>query len=74
MTYIATGATGKLGEEGLLADGRRQPHVDLPTEIPLPFGGKIDLPPVGFDVPGSPAYIDPEADRPSESVTKDHAF
>ena len=74
MTYIATGETGKLGEEGLLADGRRQPHVDLPTEIDLPFGGKIDLPPVGFDVPGSPAYIDPEADRPAESVTKDHAF
>ena len=74
MTYIATGESGELGDEGLLADGRRQPHVDLPTEIDLPFGGKIDLPPVGFDVPGSPAYIDPESDRPSESVTKDHAF
>jgi hypothetical protein len=74
MTYIATGESGELGDEGLLADGRRQPHVDLPTEIDLPFGGKIDLPPVGFDVPGSPAYIDPETGRPSESVTKDHAF
>ncbi len=74
MTYIATGESGELGDEGLLADGRRQPHVDLPTEIDLPFGGKIDLPPVGFDVPGSPAYIDPEAGRPAESVTKDHAF
>ncbi|MFY9917141.1 MAG: alpha/beta hydrolase [Mycobacterium sp.] len=74
MTYIATGESGKLGEEGLLAEGRHQPHVDLPTEIDLPFGGKIDVPPIGFDVPGSPAYIDPEADRPSESVTKDHAF
>ena len=74
MTYIATGESGELGDEGLLADGRRQPHVDLPTEIDLPFGGKIDLPPVGFDVPGSPAYIDPESGRPSESVTKDHAF
>ena len=74
MTYIATGESGDLAGEGLLADGRRQPHVDLPTEIDLPFGRKIDLPPVGFDIPGSPAYIDPEADRSSESVTKDHAF
>jgi hypothetical protein len=74
MTYIATGESGELGDEGLLADGRRQPHVNLPTEIDLPFGGKIDLPPVGFDIPGSPAYIDPESGRPSESVTKDRAF
>lgn len=74
MTYIATGESGELGDEELLADGRRQPHVDLPTEIDLPFGGKIDLPPVGFDIPGSPAYIDPETGRPAESVTKDHAF
>jgi hypothetical protein len=74
MTHIATGESDQLAGEGLLADGRRQPHVDLPTEVDLPFGGKIPLPPVGFDIPGSPAYIDPEAGRPSESVTKDHAF
>ncbi|WP_123027622.1 alpha/beta hydrolase [Mycolicibacterium stellerae] len=74
MTYIAVGEGGELGDEGLLADGRRQPHVDLPTEIDLPFGGRIELPPVGFDIPGSPAYLDPETGRPSESVTKDHAF
>jgi hypothetical protein len=74
MTHIATGESDQLAGEGLLADGRRQPHVDLPTEIDLPFGGKIPLPPVGFDIPGSPAYIDPEAGRPSEAVTKDHAF
>ena len=74
MTYIATGESGDLAGDGLLADGRRQPHIDLPTEIDLPFGGKIDLPHVGFDIPGSPAYIDPEAERPAESVTKSHAF
>jgi hypothetical protein len=74
MTYIAAGDSGELAGEGLLADGRHQPHIDLPTEIDLPFGGKIDLPPVGFDVPGSAAYIDPEAERPAESVTKNHAF
>jgi hypothetical protein len=74
MTHIVTGDGGGLAEDGLLAEGRRQPHIDLPTEIELPFGGTVDLPPVGFDVPGSPAYIDPEAERPSESVTKDHAY
>ncbi len=74
MTYVATGESDRLGGEGLLAEGRHQPHIDLPSEIDLPFGGKIDLPPVGFDIPGSPAYIDPEAERPPESVTKDHAF
>ena len=74
MTRIATGEGSELAGEGLLADGRHQPHVDLPTGIDLPFGGKIDLPPVGFDVPGSPAYIDPEGDRSPETITKDHAF
>lgn len=74
MTHIVTGEGGELAENGLLAEGRRQPRIDLPTEIDLPFGGKIDLPPVGFDVPGSPAYIDPEGQRPGQSVTQDHAF
>jgi len=74
LTHIATGDDGQLAGEGLVAEGRRQPHVDLPTEVELPFGGKVALSDVGFDIPGSPAYIDPEADRPSESVTKDHAF
>jgi hypothetical protein len=74
MTHIVTGNGDGLAADGLLADGRRQPHIDLPTEIDLPFGGKIDLPHVGFDIPGSPAYIDPEAQRPGESVTKDHAY
>ena len=74
MTYIATGESAELADEGLLAGGRRQPHIDLPTEIDLPLGGKIDLPHVGFDIPGSPAYIDPEVERTAESVTKNHAF
>jgi len=74
LTHIATGDGGQLAGEGLVAEGRRQPHFDLPTEVDLPFGGKVALPDVGFDIPGSPAYIDPEADRPSESLTKDHAL
>ena len=74
MTYIATGHGDMLAQEGLTAEGRHQPRVELPREIDLPFGGRINLPPVGADIPGSPAYLDPEADRPSGSVTKDHAF
>ena len=74
MTYIATGNSEALAEEGLLAEGRRQPHVSLPREITLPWGDTIGLPDIGADIPGSPAFIDPEADRPPESVTNDHSF
>jgi hypothetical protein len=74
MTHIVAGNAGALEQEGLLAEGRRQPHVSLPTEISLPWGGRIDLPDVGADIPGSPAYIDPEINRPTESVTNDHSF
>jgi hypothetical protein len=41
MTYIATGNSEALAEEGLLAEGRRQPHVSLPREITLPWGDTI---------------------------------
>ncbi|GFG52472.1 alpha/beta hydrolase [Mycolicibacterium agri] len=73
MTRIATGNGDSLGEEGLLAEGRRQPPL-IPREIGLPWGGKIDLPDVKSDLPGSPAFIDPEGQRPAESITGDHAY
>jgi Alpha/beta hydrolase len=75
MTHIVTGNAGALEQEGLTAEGRRQPHVSLPDEIDLPWGlPTIDLPTVGADVPGSPAFIDPEINRSTESVTNDHSF
>ena len=74
MTQIATGHGSALGSEGMLADGRRQPHVSTPSQIDVPILGPIHLPEIGFDIPGTPAFLDPEAERPSESVTNDHQF
>ena len=34
----------------------------------------IPLPPVGADIPGSPAIIDTEARRPRQTITNDHSF
>jgi hypothetical protein len=75
MTRIATGTSDQLGAEGLLAEARHQPRVELPpSEIDLPLLPPIHLPPVGADIPGSPAIIDTEARRPRQTVTNDHAF
>ncbi len=75
MTRITSGSSDMLAQEGLLAEGRHQPRVQLPpTEIDLPFLPPIHLPPVGADIPGSPAIIDTEARRPRQTITNDHSF
>ena len=75
MTRIATGTSDQLEAEGLLAEGRHQPRLQLPPpEIDLPFLPPIPLPPVGADIPGSPAIIDTEARRPRQTITNDHSF
>jgi hypothetical protein len=75
MTRITTGTGDQLGQEGLLAEGRHQPRVEIPAiDIPVPFGPTIHLPPVGADIPGSPAVIDTEAQRPRQTITDDHSF
>ena len=75
MTRIATGTSDLLASEGLLAEGRHQPRVQLPpTEIDLPGLPPIHLPPIGADIPGSPAIIDTEARRPRQTLTDDHSF
>jgi hypothetical protein len=56
MTDIASGHSDRLATEGLLAEGRRQPHIGP------------------FRIPGSPAYIDPEHDRPRDTIHDDHAY
>jgi hypothetical protein len=56
MTDIASGHPERLDSDGLIADGRRQPHIG-----PL-------------RVPGLPAYIDPEAARPPDTIHDDHAY
>lgn len=74
MTDIATGDADTLGDNGLLAEGRRQPHIGLPDKIDLPGLPPIDLPDWDTRVPGLPALNDPEGDRPRGSITNDHGY
>jgi hypothetical protein len=66
MTHIVTGNGDALAPEGLLAQGRRQPRFTTPREVTIPGLGRISLPHIDTRVPGTPAYIDPEAARPRE--------
>lgn len=74
MTDIASGNADRLEGDGLLAEGRRQPHITTPDHVDLPFGIDVPLPHIDSDIPGSPAFIDPEADRSGSSVTTDHEY
>ena len=56
MTDIASGHSERLASDGLLADGRRQPHIGP------------------FRIPGIPAYIDPEGQRPRNTIHDDHEY
>jgi len=56
ITDIACGHSDQLATDGLLADGRRQPHIGP------------------FRIPGIPAYIDPEHDRPRDTIHDGHAY
>lgn len=58
MAHIVTGHPDALARDGLLAQGRRQPHITTPTRV-----GPIHLPHIDTRIPGVPAYIDPEAER-----------
>jgi len=60
MADIASGHGDALGADGMLADARHRPEVLVgPVTIEEPFG---------------PAFIDPEADRPRESIQDNHVF
>jgi hypothetical protein len=74
MILIITGHGSELAQQGLLAQGRRQPHISTPSAITLPGLGRIGLPHIDTRIPGIPASIDPEADRPESSITDDHRF
>lgn len=65
MTDIATGHAERLATDGLLAEGRRQPHIGGPSQIHIPGLPPIQLPHVDLPIPGIPAYIDPEGDPPT---------
>ncbi|MDM4143163.1 MULTISPECIES: alpha/beta hydrolase [Mycobacterium] len=70
MTEIATGHGNDLAGQHMLAPLRDEPKISTPTEVHTPFGN-IPLPHVEIQ---SPVTFDPEWDRPSSSVTKDHGF
>lgn len=72
MTDIANGDGSMLAEDGLTAEGRRQPHIGLPDELDLPGLPPIDLPDWDTPIPGTPELNDPEGDR--GTVTKDHQY
>ena len=73
MVDVASGNADRLGDAGTLAEGRHQPHVSTPDHVDTPFG-PVPIPHLDVDVPGSPAIIDREADRPGSSVTTDHSY
>ncbi|CPR09501.1 alpha/beta hydrolase [Mycobacterium bohemicum DSM 44277] len=70
MTEIATGHGGNLANDGMLAPLRNEAALSTPTEIHTPFG-TVPLPHVEIR---EPVTVDPEWDRPANSVTKDHDF
>lgn len=72
MTDIANGDGSTLADNGLTAEGRRQPHIGLPDQVDLPGLPPIDLPDWDTPIPGTPALNDPEGDR--GTVTKDHQY
>jgi hypothetical protein len=65
MADIASGHGDALASDGMLAQPRHQPGV----EINIPGLGSVDV-----DIPGTPASVDPEWDRPPGSITDDHVF
>jgi hypothetical protein len=67
MIRIVTGDADALAREGLVAEGRRQPRFTTPRAVTIPGLGRISLPHIDTRVPGTPAYIDPEAARPRVS-------
>ena len=63
MTHVVTGNPGALTQERLIAEGRRQPHFTTPREVNIPILGRVSLPHIDTRIPGTPASIDPEAER-----------
>jgi pimeloyl-ACP methyl ester carboxylesterase len=74
MTDIASGHSERLATDGLIAESRHQPTVSTPDHIDIPGIGRVDIPHTDIPIFGTPAIIDPEADRPSESVKDNHGY
>lgn len=70
MTEIVTGHGDILVDEGMTAPYRVNARISIPSEVHTPFG-TLPLPHV--DIP-APVPVDPEWERPGDSVTNDHWF
>lgn len=70
ITEITVGHGDHLAREGMLAPHRAEERISSLTQIRTPFG-TIPLPHVEVT---TPATVDPEWDRPGDSVTNDHEF
>jgi Alpha/beta hydrolase len=68
MADIVSGYGDALASQGLIAQGRHQPHLTTPDHVDLPFVGRVDVPHVDVPIPGTPAYVDPEWNRPPGSI------
>lgn len=74
MTDIAIQHSDQLAADQVLAPGRRQPVVSTPDHIDLPWGQRLDIPHADIPIPGTPEVIDPEWDRPGNTVTDNHGY
>ena len=70
MTEIATGHGGNLANEGMTAPYRAEARVSTPSEVHTPLG-TFPLPHGEIQ---TPITVDPEWDRPADSVTDEHGF
>lgn len=72
MGDIVSGHSERLADEHLLAAHRHQPHLTTPDHLNLPGLGRVPIPHVNVPIPGTPTIIDPEWDRPPDSIVDNH--
>ncbi|MDD4866578.1 MAG: alpha/beta hydrolase, partial [Mycobacterium sp.] len=70
MTEVATGRSGALANEDMIAQPRADERISTPHELHTPFGS-LALPHAEIQIP---VIADPEWARAADSVTNEHAF
>jgi hypothetical protein len=70
MTEIASGHGNNLAHDGMLAPPRDEERIATPSEVRTPLGA-VPLPHVQIR---TDLTVDPEWDRPSDTVTTNHDF
>jgi hypothetical protein len=72
MGDIASGHSERLAGEHLRAGHRHQPHLATPDQVNIPGLGRVPIPHIDVPIPGTPPVIDPEWDRPPDSIVDNH--